>query len=394
MAAVAVAAVCLLAAATASAAPKISVFATGIDNPRGLDLGSDGTLYVASAGHAGPTCADKKENCFGLTSRIWAVSPAGVKRTVAKGMLSGGAADGTFEAGIDDVSISPSGRIFTVSGSGTPKDIKSAPKAFGAAAGKLIEVTSGIPNPLAAIDVFEWAHNSDGVKGDRNSNPYGVLALSDREIVADAGANALLNVDANGFVSLLAVLPKVGKSQAVPTSLALGPDGAVYLGELALGAGKGKARVVKVPLDGTPQSVYADGFSTITGLDFGPDGSLYVTELSTNPAKLSPGGAIVRLRPGGADDPEELEAALPGGHGGRARRHALRVQRLDPAGQDAQEERLQGPRRPHPEDHRLLAPVHPTAAPASLGAGRGPNGARGAGRGPSGARGGAAWVSA
>jgi sugar lactone lactonase YvrE len=301
VAALAVITACLVAAASAPAAPKISVFATGIDNPRGLDLGSDGTLYVASAGHAGPTCADKKkQNCFGLTSRIWAISPAGAKHTLAKGMLSGGAADGTFEAGIDDVSVGPDGRIFTVSGSGTQKDISSAPKTFGAVAGKLIEVTSGIPNPLAAIDVFEWTHNSDGVKGDRNSNPYGVLALAGREIVADAGANALLNVDANGFVSLLAVIPQVGKNQPVPTSLALGPDGAVYVGELALGAGKGKARVVKVPLDGTPQSVYADGFSTITGLDFGPDGSLYVTELSTKPARLEPPGAIVRIRPGGA----------------------------------------------------------------------------------------------
>jgi sugar lactone lactonase YvrE len=71
----------------------------------------------------------------------------------------------------------------------------------------------------------------------------------------------------------------------------------VYVGELALGAGKGKARVWRVPLDGTPPSVFANGFSAITGLAFGPDGSLYVTELSTKPAKLEPPGAIVRLRP-------------------------------------------------------------------------------------------------
>ena len=302
MAAVAAVAACLLMAATASAAPKISLFASGIDNPRGLDLGSDGTLYVASAGHGGTTCLDKKkQECIGFTSRILAISAAGAKHTLAKGLLSAGAGDGTFEAGADDVSVGPDGKIYTVTTSGTPKDIAPAPKKFRDAAGKLFDVTSGIPNPLAAIDAFEWAHNSDGVKGDRNSNPYGVLALGGgREIVADAGANALLNVDANGSVSLLAVIPKVGKSQAVPTSLALGPDGAVYVGELALEAGKAKARVVKVPLDGTPQSVYADGFSTITGLDFGPDGSLYVTELSTNPAKLSPGGAVVRIRPGGA----------------------------------------------------------------------------------------------
>jgi hypothetical protein len=301
MAALAVAAAFLVLVATASAAPKISVFATGIDNPRGLELAPDSTLYVAAAGRAGPTCLDKKkEHCFGFTSRVLAISPAGVKRTVAKGLISAGSGDGTFTTGADDVAVGPDGRIFAVTTSSTRKDIGAAPKKAQAAFGKLFDVTSGTPNPLAAIDAFEYAHNSDGIKGDRNTNPYGVLALAGREIVADAGANALINVDSSGFVSLLAVIPKNGKFQPVPTSLALGPDGAVYVGELALGAGKGKARVWRVPLDGTPMSLYADGFSTITGLAFGPDGSLYVTELSTKPAKLEPPGAIVRVRRGGA----------------------------------------------------------------------------------------------
>jgi glucose/arabinose dehydrogenase len=231
---------------------------------------------------------------------VLGISPAGAKRVVAKGLISAGGGDGSFEAGADGVAIGPDGHVYTVTTSGTPKDISSAPKKFQAAAGKLFDVTSGIPNPLAAIDAFEWAHNSDGVKGDRNSNPYAVLALADRRIVADAGANAILSVDASGSVSLLAVIPKNGKNQPVPTSLALGPDGAVYVGELALGAGKGKARIWRVPLDGTPPSLFATGFTTITGLAFAPDGSLYVTELTTNPDKFTPPGAIVRRKPDGS----------------------------------------------------------------------------------------------
>jgi hypothetical protein len=311
LAALAVTVAVLVPVASASAAPKLRVFAKSIDNPRGLALGPGGTLYVASAGHAGPTCLDKKkENCFGLSSRILGISPAGKKRVIAKGLASGGSRDGTFTAGADDVAVGPDGRVFTVTTSGTPKDIGAAPKSAQAAFGKLFDVTSGTPNPLAAIDAFEWAHNSDGVKGDRNSNPYGVLALPGRRIVADAGANAILSVDDNNVVTLLAVIPKNGKSQAVPTSLALGPDGAVYVGELALGAGKGKARVWRVPLDGTAPSVFATGFTTITGLAFGPDGSLYVTELSTKPAKLEPPGAIVRRKPDGTTTTLNSKALL------------------------------------------------------------------------------------
>jgi sugar lactone lactonase YvrE len=304
----------LIFAAAASAAPTATVFAKAIDNPRGLALGPDGTLYVASAGHAGPTCFDKKkEDCVGLTSRVLAYSPTGTKRVVAKGLISAGGGDGSFAAGADAVAIGPDGHVYTVTTSGTPKDIAGAPKKFRGAAGKLFDVTSGTPNPLAAIDAFEWAHNSDGVKGDRNSNPYGVLALADRRIVADAGANAILSVDAAGTVSLLAVIPKNGKNQAVPTSLALGPDGAVYVGELALGAGKGKARIWRVPLDGTPPTVFATGFTTITGLAFAPDGSLYFREITLNPKTFSPKGAIVHRKADGTTTTYKKSISYPAG---------------------------------------------------------------------------------
>jgi sugar lactone lactonase YvrE len=287
--------------AQAAAAPALSVLAKGIDNPRGLSIAPDGTLYVASAGHAGPMCLDpKKETCLGFSSRVLAISPGGAKRTVAKGMISAGGQDGTFTTGADGVSVAPDGKVYAVTTSGTPKDIQSIAKRYRDAAGKLFEVGSGRPRPIAAIDELEWKANFDRVKGDRNSNPYAVLALADRVIVADAGANTIHSVAPDGTATVLAVLPGNGKSQPVPTSLALGPDGAVYAGELAEGAGTGKARVWRIPLDGTAPTVYATGFTGITGLAFARDGSLYVTELSTDFKKETAPAAIVKLAPGGS----------------------------------------------------------------------------------------------
>ena len=42
------------AAAQEAFSPNVSVFATGLNNPRGLTFGPDGTLYVAEGGLGGP----------------------------------------------------------------------------------------------------------------------------------------------------------------------------------------------------------------------------------------------------------------------------------------------------------------------------------------------------
>jgi sugar lactone lactonase YvrE len=151
---------------------------------------------------------------------------------------------------------------------------------------------------VARIDQVEWKQNIDGVKRDRNSNPNAVLALADRQIVADAGANAILEVR-NGEVKVLAVIPRNGRAQAVPTSLAAGPNGDIYVGELAEGAGKGKARVWRIPAAGGTPVVHATGFTMITGVAFGPDGSLFVTEFAQNLRKGNFAGAVVRVAPDG-----------------------------------------------------------------------------------------------
>jgi DNA-binding beta-propeller fold protein YncE len=301
---VSVAAVAALSAAAGPAAHAATVetVATGLDNPRSIAFNpADNSVYVANTGRGGKQCQGEGEEaeCLGTTGRIVRVAPDGSKSTVAGGMVSLAPKGGAFAGGLHGVSVAPDGSVFAVTGSGTPSDVKSFPPPVTSKVGRVFRASGGAFSPVARVDKLEHRRNLDGFKGDRNSNPYAVLALSaNHQIVVDAGANAVLEVQ-DGKVSLLALIPnrRNGKRQAVPTSIALGPDGAYYVGELAESSGKGKARVWRVPAEGGTATVYRSGFTMITGVAFDGNGNLFVTEFAVN-RRFN--GRVVRVAPDGS----------------------------------------------------------------------------------------------
>ncbi|HEX2416122.1 MAG TPA: ScyD/ScyE family protein [Thermoleophilaceae bacterium] len=288
-----------VALAPGAQAATVETVARGLDNPRSVAVTPDGSVYVANAGRAGRRCQGKGEErqCLGFTGRIVRVA-GGKARTFAKGFASLGSPGGLFAGGLSGVSVNPSGEVFGVTGSGPPGFVKSLPRSVRRQTGRVFDIRKGGFSAVARIDRFEWRNNVDKVKGDRNSNPYAVLAQADREVVVDAGANAVFEVRGRK-VSLLTVIPKNGKSQPVPTSIAAGANGDLYVGELAEGAGKSKARVWRIHAAGGAPSVAAGGFTNITGVAVGPDGSLFVTEFARNLRKEDIRGEVTRVAPDG-----------------------------------------------------------------------------------------------
>jgi sugar lactone lactonase YvrE len=97
-------------------------------------------------------------------------------------------------------------------------------------------------------------------------------------------------------------------SEAVPTSVTVGPDGALYVG-LLTGAPfpVGGASVWRLA-EGEEPTEYATGFTNIMGLGFGPDGTLYAAEMVQGGLMsvfagedVPPFGAVVSVGPDGGE---------------------------------------------------------------------------------------------
>jgi hypothetical protein len=237
--------------------------------------------------------------CYGPTgalTRLW----NGKQEQVATGLPSYLNPDGSA-IGPHDVSFQGLGGAFVTIGFGEDPAIRAAFGEAGASFGTLIQVApSGAWRVVADILVHEATTNPDG--DIINSNPYGILAEPGAHVITDAGANSLFRVEANGDISTLAVFPSrsAGRlTDAVPTEVVVGPDGAYYVSELTgVPFAAGAARVYRV-VPGADPEVVLEGFKTIIDLDFGPDGSLYVLQHATGPVFFPGPGEVIRVAPDG-----------------------------------------------------------------------------------------------
>ena len=242
----------LPAGATAATPRTVTVVAAGLDNPRGLDVTEDGTLYIAESGVGG---ASKKcfsspedpdvEECFGLSGAITRVKDGVQTRIVTR--LPSIAGPGGFAAiGPSDVDYVDDDTIYAAIGLGRdPSTVFSVLKRVGRYMGKVIEFADPARGGRysTAIDLggHEAANNPDGAELD--SNPNAVLAVGRKLYAVDAGGNSLIVRTPSGKTRTVAVLPDVLvpppfpgppliPMQAVPTSIARGPDRAIYVAQL------------------------------------------------------------------------------------------------------------------------------------------------------------------
>jgi hypothetical protein len=318
--------------APAAAQTGAEVVASGLNNPRGLTFSPNGGLYVAEAGTGGSgPCFAGPEGpaCFGHSGSVTRVDRAGQRRVLSGLPSYGEQGTGNSAIGPSDVAFQGQGSMYVTEGLGLDLDFsKTIPALDGM--GKLLKKqgAGGRLKVVADLAAFEDANNPAG--DEENVNPNSVLSTGSARVVADAGANDLLRVAADGTITVLATFPNrlvdappfLGlppgtqiPMDAVPTSVAQGPDGAFYVGQLTgFPFPVGGANVYRIVPGHAPQ-VFASGFTNIIDVAFDQRGTLYVLEIFRN-GLLSgdPTGALIRVdRSGGQHVVMSTGLITPGG---------------------------------------------------------------------------------
>lgn len=278
-------------------AATLTVIAEGLDNPRGIALTDNGSIYVAEAGAGGTNCQKVPEAgkvCFGMTSSISRVMADGTVKTKVK-LPSGAGKDGFASTGATDVAVA--GGTFYLTVGGAPPNITDV---FGSRAAWFNDLAMAKPlERVADLGKFEAKKNPAG--DIIESNPYSVARVEGGTLVADAAGNSLLYVADGARPKVVATFPtqdledpegKTIPAHAVPNTVTVGPDGDYYVGQLTgypftLGASRvwkieAGSKNVTCDAEATsgPCTLYADGLTAIIDIAFGPDDKLYVLEIA------------------------------------------------------------------------------------------------------------------
>jgi hypothetical protein len=282
-----------------------TVVMSGLDNPRGLTFARTGhddqgdhdedrggwALYVAEAGKGGTgRCAEIRGamHCAGATGAVSRYYRGHQERIVtglpsyapsAPPQLSGIGATGPHDVSFAD------GRGYVTIGLGGPISPTAVRALFGGGFGWIVRFRNdGRWSFDADVASYEQSSNPDG--GVPDSNPYGLVKGAGRRIMVDAGGNSLLRVSSPRRISPIAIFPSRAQrraTDAVPNSVAVGPDDAYYVGELTGVPFVPETANVWRVVPGRAPRVYCSGFSFIIDLDFDRRGNLYVLEHTSAP---------------------------------------------------------------------------------------------------------------
>ena len=284
---------------------NVTVFATGLNNPRGLKFGPDGNLYVAEGGIGG---ADSTEGCCEQVippvgpytgsvpgSRISKIDANGVRTTAVDNLPSSqtSATTGNLTSGAADIAFIGETLYILLAGAGCSHGVSQVPEMpNGLLRVNADGTTELIANLSAFVKANPVAHPNPG-DFEPDGTWYSMIALGDTLYAVEPNHGELDKITASGQISRIADI-SASQGHIVPTALAY--HGNFYVGNLnTFPVVPGSSKILKITPSGNV-TVAIEGLTTVLGLLFDGRDRMYVLETSTAPGDPTPfTGKVIRV---------------------------------------------------------------------------------------------------
>ena len=289
--------------------PKVTVFATGFNNPRELKFGPDGFLYVAEGGTGGnistvglcdSVISPIGPYLGGNTGRIIKVNRKGVLSIVADSLPSSQTSDisGNLCSSVADIAFIGRDLYAILAGAGCSHGVENTPNG-------IIKINkNGTWKVIADLSTYQKTHpvahpNADDFEPD--GTWYSFINVNRDFYAIEPNHCEMVKVTPTGNISRVIDFSAV-YGHIVPTVVAY-HKGNFYVSNLdTFPVVAGNSSIYKVTPSGQ-SSVFATGFSSVTGIVAGKDNTFFVLEMSAvtgGPAPFT--GRVVKVSPSGKQD--------------------------------------------------------------------------------------------